>query len=151
MLRNAAITDFIFCYNTNQSFKQLNYKSHKKDLAPAPSSFYIGWILFQALTFTDAKLASGVPVLYDVSGPSRVQYRSFELALGAGSSARTINIKTSKKSCLTSRTALDIIFYRRLTVFQCYLSAIMHKLNNSFCTVKVTRVNRQIHVVGLSD
>ena len=29
----------IFCYSTNQSFKQPNYKSHKKDLAPAPSSF----------------------------------------------------------------------------------------------------------------
>ena len=32
----AAITDFIFCCSTNQSFKQPNdkYKSHKKDLAP---------------------------------------------------------------------------------------------------------------------
>ena len=37
---NAAITDFIFCYSTNQSFKQPNYKSHKKDLALAPSSFF---------------------------------------------------------------------------------------------------------------
>ena len=37
---NAAITDFVFCYSTNQSFKQSNYKPHKKDLAPAPSSFY---------------------------------------------------------------------------------------------------------------
>ena len=37
---NAAITDFIFCYSTNQSFKQPNYKSHKKELAPAPSSFF---------------------------------------------------------------------------------------------------------------
>ena len=37
---NAAITDFIFCYGTNQSFKQPKYKSHKKDLAPAPSSFF---------------------------------------------------------------------------------------------------------------
>ena len=34
------ITDFIFCYNTNQGFKQPNYKSHKKDLAQAPSSFF---------------------------------------------------------------------------------------------------------------
>ena len=34
------ITDFIFCYSTNQSFKQPDYKSHKKDLAPAPSSFF---------------------------------------------------------------------------------------------------------------
>ena len=43
MLRNwqCTITDFIFfCYSTNQSFKQPNYKSHKKDLAPAPSSFF---------------------------------------------------------------------------------------------------------------
>ena len=37
---NAAITDFIFCYSTNQSFKQPNYKSHKKDLATVPSSFF---------------------------------------------------------------------------------------------------------------
>ena len=27
-------------YSTKQSFKQPNYKSHKKDLAPAPSSFF---------------------------------------------------------------------------------------------------------------
>ena len=37
---NAAITDFTICYSTIQSFKQPNYKSHKKDLAPAPSSFF---------------------------------------------------------------------------------------------------------------
>ena len=37
---SAAITDFIFCYSTNQSFKQPNYESHKKDLAPAPSSVF---------------------------------------------------------------------------------------------------------------
>ena len=29
---------FIFCYSTNQSLKQPSYKSHKKDLSPAPSS-----------------------------------------------------------------------------------------------------------------
>ena len=42
MLRNwqCTITDFIFCYSTNQSFKQLNYRSYKKDLASAPSSFF---------------------------------------------------------------------------------------------------------------
>ena len=34
------IRDFIFCYSTNQSFKQPNYKSHKKVLGPAPSSFF---------------------------------------------------------------------------------------------------------------
>ena len=37
---NAAITDFVFCYSTNQSFKQPNYKSYKKDFAPASSSFF---------------------------------------------------------------------------------------------------------------
>ena len=31
---------FIFCYSTKQSFKQPNDKSHKKDLAPAPSSIF---------------------------------------------------------------------------------------------------------------
>ena len=47
------------------------------------------------------------------------------------------NIKTNKKSCLTSfqhhelYCLADVIFYRRLTVFQCYLSAIMHELKNS--------------------
>ena len=45
--------------------------------------------------------------------------------------ARTTNIKTSKKSCLTScqhhelHCLVDVIFYRRLTVFQCYLSTII--------------------------
>ena len=29
-----------FIFSTNQSFKQPNYKSYKKDLAPAPSSFF---------------------------------------------------------------------------------------------------------------
>ena len=54
-------------------------------------------------------------------------------------SAHTINIKTSKKSCLTScqhhelHCLADVIFYQRVTVFQCYLSAIMHELNNSLC------------------
>ena len=33
------LSDFIFCYRTNQSFKHPNYKSHEKDLVPAPSSF----------------------------------------------------------------------------------------------------------------
>ena len=33
---DAAITDLIFCHSTNQSFKQPNYKSHKKDLARCP-------------------------------------------------------------------------------------------------------------------
>ena len=58
------------------------------------------------------------------------------------SSARTINIKTckKKKSWLTScqhhelHCLADVIFYRSLTVFQCYLLAIMHELNNSLCT-----------------
>ena len=55
------------------------------------------------------------------------------------SSARTINIKTGKKSWLTScqhhelHCLADVIFYRRLIVFLCYLSAIMHELNNSLC------------------
>ena len=44
MLRNWEITEFIFCYSTNQSVKQPNYKSHKKDLAPAPSSFFFQFL-----------------------------------------------------------------------------------------------------------
>ena len=65
-----------------------------------------------------------------------VEYSFVLLSL---SSARTINIKTSKKACLTScqhhelHCLADVIFYRRLTVFQCYLSAIIHELNNSLC------------------
>ena len=39
------ITDFIFCYGTNQSFKQPNYKSCKKDLASAPSSFFFNFCI----------------------------------------------------------------------------------------------------------
>ena len=42
---------------------------------------YIGSVLFRASALTGAKFASGVPV---VIGPSRVQFRSFELTLCAG-------------------------------------------------------------------
>ena len=55
------------------------------------------------------------------------------------SSACMIHIKTSKKSWLTScqhhelHCLADVIFYRRRTVFQCYISAIMHELNNRLC------------------
>ena len=36
---NAAITDFIFCYSTNQ-FQTAQLQITQKDLAPAPSSFF---------------------------------------------------------------------------------------------------------------
>ena len=45
---------------------------------------YIGSVLFRALAFTDAKLASGVPAVIGHFDPNRVQFRSFELTLGAG-------------------------------------------------------------------
>ena len=35
--------------STNQSFKQPNYKSHKKDIAPAPSSFFFNFCITKDL------------------------------------------------------------------------------------------------------
>ena len=80
-----------------------------------------------------------------ISKRSTSGYRTFRaleeysFVLLSRSSARTINIKTNKKACLTScqhhemHCLEDVIFYRRLTVFQFHLSAITHKPNNSLC------------------
>ena len=54
--------------------------------------------------------------------PSRVQFRSFELTLGAGPPLAREILKRAK-SCQHHELhcLADVIFYRRLTVFQCYL------------------------------
>ena len=65
---NAAIADFIFCYSTNQSFKQPNYKSHKKNLAPAPSSFF-QFLYYLKINFLQIVLmGEGFPALFFAFG-----------------------------------------------------------------------------------
>ena len=119
-------SETFWCFDTVQLFFVL-----------LASTTYIGSVLFRASAFTGAKLASGVPAVVGRFGPSTVSI--FWTDPRCPSSARAINIKTSKKTWLTScqhhelHCLADVIFYRRLTVFQCYLSAIMHELNNSLC------------------
>ena len=52
-------------------------------LLDSTSKTYTGSVLFRASAFTGAKLASGVPAVIGRFGLNRVQFRSFELTLGA--------------------------------------------------------------------
>ena len=55
---------FIFCYSTNQSFKQPNDKSRKKDLAPAPSSNFQSLYNLKINFLHIVLMGEGFPVLF---------------------------------------------------------------------------------------